>query len=60
MLVWIIVAVVPIALLGSVLGTSRNNPRRQGRPEEATWWASEVGLKARPDRVPPSEDALDG
>jgi hypothetical protein len=60
MLVWIIVAVIPIALLGSVLGTSRNDPRRRGRAEGGTWWTSEVGQKARPERVPASEDALDG
>jgi hypothetical protein len=60
MLVWIIVAVIPIALLGSVLGTSRNGPRRRSRAEETTWWASEVEDRARADRAPTPKEALDG
>ncbi len=57
MLIWIIVAVIPLALLGSVLGTSGSG-RRQ-REAEATW-ASDVEQRARLDRVPKPEEALDG
>jgi len=60
MLVWIIVAVIPVALLGSVVGTSRNGPRRRSRPEETNFWASEVEHGAHPDHVPRPEEALDG
>ena len=59
MLIWIIVAVIPIALLGSVLGTSRGGSRKRDGPEE-TWWAPEVDLRAHPDRIPRPEEALDG
>jgi hypothetical protein len=60
MLIWIILAVIPIALLGSVVSTSRSGPRRLDRVEKTTWWASEVEPKARPDRMPTPEEALDG
>jgi hypothetical protein len=59
MLVWIIVAVIPIALLGSVLGTSRGGARgRDGAREN--WWAPEVGHGSGPDRVTKPGEALDG
>ncbi len=58
MLIWIIVAVIPLALLGSVLGTFGGG-RRQ-REAETTWWASDVEHRARPERVPKPEEAFDG
>jgi len=59
MLDWIIVGVIPLALLGSVLGTSGGGRRRRDGAEEK-WWASDVEHTARPDRVPKPEEALDG
>jgi len=59
MLVWIVVAVIPIALLGSVLGTSRGGPRERGATAES-WWAPEVGPGTSPDRITKPEEALDG
>jgi hypothetical protein len=59
MLIWIIVAVIPIGLLGGVLGTSRGGPRRRDGAEE-TRFASDVEHRARPDRIPKPEEALDG
>jgi len=59
MLIWIIVAVIPLALLGIVLGTSGGR-RRQLDGAEETWWASDAEHRARPDRVPKPEEALDG
>jgi hypothetical protein len=58
MLIWIIVAVIPIALLGSVLGTSGGG-RRQRDEAVGTWWASDVEHRARPERAPKPEEALD-
>jgi hypothetical protein len=59
-LVWIIVAVIPIALLGSVLGTSRGRPSRRRDGTEETWWAPEGEHRARSDRIAKPEEALDG
>jgi hypothetical protein len=59
MLVWIIVAVIPLAFLGGVLGTSGGG-RRQREEAEETWWASDFEHRAHPDRVPRPEEALDG
>ncbi len=59
MLIWIIVAVIPLALLGSVLGSFRGGRRPLDGPEE-TWLASDVEHRARPDRVPKPQEALDG
>ncbi len=59
MLIWIIVAVIPLALLGSVLGTSGGGRRQRDEAEE-TWFGPDVGHRARPDRVPKPEEALDG
>jgi hypothetical protein len=60
MLAWIIVAVIPIALLGSVLGTSRSGHRRRDVAEGTTWWASEAERNASPESPLRQEDALDG
>ncbi|MGD0808436.1 MAG: hypothetical protein ABSA91_01805 [Acidimicrobiales bacterium] len=60
MLIWIIVAVIPIALLGSVLGTSRSGPARKRDRGDETWWAAEVENKTRPECVPTPQEALDG
>jgi hypothetical protein len=59
MLIWIIVAVIPLALLGSLLGSS-GGARRERDEAEESWWASGVEHRARPDRVPKPEEALDG
>jgi hypothetical protein len=59
MLIWIIVAVIPLALLGSVLGTSGGGRRQRDEAEES-WWASGVEHRARPDRLPKAEEAFDG
>lgn len=60
MLIWIVLAVIPIALLGSILGTSRGGPPRRRDGTEETWWASEAEHRARPDRLPKPTEALDG
>jgi hypothetical protein len=60
MLMWVLVAVVPIALLGSVLGTSRSGRRRYDVAEETTWWATEGERNASPERPSRQEKAVDG
>jgi hypothetical protein len=60
MLIWVLVAVIPIALLGSVLGTSRSGRRRHDVAEETTWWASESERSASPERPSRREEAVDG
>ena len=47
MLIWIIVAVIPLALLGSVLGTSGGGRRQRDEAVE-TWWASDVEHTSSP------------
>jgi hypothetical protein len=59
MLIWIIVAVVRVAFLGSAISTYGNGPSRRSRAEGTTWWASKVEGGPRHDRVPTPEEALD-
>ncbi len=60
MLIWVLVAVIPIALLGSVLGTSRSGRHRYDVTDETTWWASEGEHNPGPERPPRQEEAVDG
>jgi hypothetical protein len=59
MLILILVSVIPIALLGSLLGASSAG-RRSGDGAQDAWWAPEVEHRARPDHVREPEEALGG
>ena len=59
MLIWIIVAVISVALLGSVLLASKGGARWRDRTGEM-WSETEVKYKARHDLIPKLEETLKG
>jgi hypothetical protein len=59
MLIWVIVAVIPIALLGSALVASKRGASRRNFTSDV-WSENEVDYKARNDLVPKLEEALRG
>ena len=59
MLIWVIVAVIPIALLGSFLLASNGRARRRNRATEV-WSQTEIDYKTRHDLIPKLEETLRG
>ena len=59
MLIWVIVAVIPIALLGSTLLASKGGASRRNLTSDFSS-ENEVDYKARNDLVPKLEEALRG
>jgi len=59
MLVWVIVAVIPIALLGSFFLASNGRASRRKRTADV-WSETEVDYKARHDLIPTLEETLRG
>ena len=59
MLIWVIVAVIPIALLGSALLATKGGASRRKLTSDV-WSENEVDYQARHDLVPKLEEALRG
>jgi hypothetical protein len=59
MLIWIIVAVIPIALLGSALFAPKSEASRR-YPTSEVWSETEVEYKARPALIPKPGATLKG
>jgi hypothetical protein len=57
MLIWTIVAIIPIALLGSALLASKGAARRRERTPDA-WPGTEVEYKTRHDLIPDLKETL--
>jgi hypothetical protein len=59
MFIWTIVALIPLALLGSALLASKAGARRDNRNRQV-WSATEVDYKARNEPIPTLEEVLKG